>query len=274
MSTVLITGASSGFGEAIAHAFLDAGHSVVATMRDPAKAPVALKARIGPQLSISQLDVVDPDARRRAVADFMNTHSRLDVLINNAGIAPRTGLEDTPNDLLRQVFETNYFGPCELMRLVLPIMREQGGGRIVNMSAIGAILTTPLMNAYCSSKHALDSTSAALDLEVRPFGIRVTSVLPGRYATALGAKSPQPPTSAPYIPMRDYMDRGRAAAGPAPTDLTPVTEATLKAATDPDPLSRYLVTGGLASTLVDILPELERLHEFEARRAGVGAAAG
>ena len=270
MSAIMVTGASSGFGEAIALGLLDAGHQIYATMRNPARAPQALAARAGPDFALGQLDVVDRASREAAIAAMLARFGRIDILINNAGIAPMSSFEDATDAFLRNVFETNFFGPSALTRLVLPLMRAQGGGRIVNMSAIGAILTTPLMNAYCASKHALDSASAALDIEARPFGVRVASVLPGRFATAINAKSPTIEVSQPYLPMFEQMQRTRDSSPPPPSDLSPVVAATLRAAFDPDPLPRYLVELGLARELIGIIPELERLHVFEAGRAGAG----
>lgn len=268
MAVVIVTGASSGFGEAIALAMAEAGHQVCATMRDPASAPASLLSG-GPDMMLAALDVTDPASREAALHSVLARFGRIDVLVNNAGIAPMSGFEDASDAFLRHVFDTNFFGPSALTREVLPIMRAQGGGRIVNMSAIGAILTTPLMNAYCASKHALDSTSAALDIEARSFGVRVTSVLPGRFATAIMSKSPSLEPSAPYAKLAAHMQASREAAPPPPSDLTPVVEATMCAAFDQDPLPRYLVSLGMAMVLSDIIPHLERLHAFEAQRAGV-----
>jgi NAD(P)-dependent dehydrogenase (short-subunit alcohol dehydrogenase family) len=272
MSVVLVTGASSGFGCVIAAAFAEAGHTVIATLRNPDAAPEPLKARVGPDFALTPLDVTDPASREAALAEVIKRFGRLDVLVNNAGIGAIAAFEDTPPAVVRQIFETNYFGPSELMRLVFPIFREQGGGRIVNVTAIGAILATPLAAAYCASKHAMDATSAALDIEGRPFGVRVASVLPGPFATDIGAKSTKLEASAPYRGMLNHMMQGRAAAGPPPSDLTPVVEATIAAATDAEPSARYLVHGRLADVLIQTMPELARLQAFEAARAGVGAA--
>jgi NAD(P)-dependent dehydrogenase (short-subunit alcohol dehydrogenase family) len=270
MAVVLVTGASSGFGEAISLGFLDAGHRVVASMRNPAAAPSALTDRLGPALRIIPLDVTSEPSRREAIEDVLAHEASLDVLVNNAGISLFASLEDTSSEAMRRVFETNYFGPCELMRAVLPIMRRQGRGRIVNISAIGAVLTTPLLNAYCASKHALDASSAAADIEVRPFGVRVLSVLPGQFKTEIGAKSPPPVIGAAYQGMAAHMAKGRAArAADVLTDLSPVVEQVLAAATDAEPRPRYLAGVGIALELKPALAELERLHAFESHRAGV-----
>jgi NAD(P)-dependent dehydrogenase (short-subunit alcohol dehydrogenase family) len=182
MAVVLVTGCSSGFGEAIALGFVRRGDTVVATMRKPDEAPEGLHSAMGGskgQLEIAPLDVTNAESRSSVVKNLMNRHGRLDVLVNNAGVACTGSLEDTPLEQLRLVFETNFFGPHEMMRLALPIMRSQGAGRIVNITAIGAIFSTPLYNAYCSSKHAMDSISAGADIDARAFGVRVVSVLPG-----------------------------------------------------------------------------------------------
>src|SRR5262249_44638375 len=155
------------------------GDTVVATMRNPAAAPASLRAPVAlatGRLHLSQLDVTDNVSRNAAVKGTLDRHGRIDVLVNNAGVGCSGSLEDTPLELLRRVFETNFFAPHEMMRSVLPIMRDQKSGRIVNISAIGAIFATPLYSAYCASKHALDSISVGADIDVRSFGVRVISV--------------------------------------------------------------------------------------------------
>lgn len=127
MAVVLVTGCSSGFGEAIALGFIRRGDTVVATMRKPDEAPASLRAAISEargQIEIIPLDVTSVESRASAVKNLMDRHGRLDVLVNNAGVACTGSLEDTSLEQLRLVFETNFFGPHEMMRLALPIMRE------------------------------------------------------------------------------------------------------------------------------------------------------
>ena len=269
MSVVLVTGCSSGFGAAIAAAFAGRGDTVVATLRDVSKAPLSLRRH--PLVSFQPLDVTDAVQRRRAIEQTVERFGRLDVLINNAGIAASASVEDTPEELSRKLFETNYFAPVEMMRLVLPIMRDQGGGRIVNVTAIGALLVTPLLSIYCASKHALDAAGASVDLEGRPFGIRAPSVLPGQFRTEINDKAPTAPVvTPPYQVIADALtaDRARRAAD-VQSSYHQVVEAVLAAATDAEPHARYLAGIGIAEALIEPLAAMERLHNFDATRAGV-----
>lgn len=273
MAICLITGCSSGFGEAIALAFAARGDDVIATMRNPGSAPDSLR---GPaNIELAALDVNDAAARRQLVEDTVKRHGRLDILVNNAGIVASASVEDTPEELSRKIFDTNYFAPVEMMRLALPIMREQGGGRIVNVTAIGALLVTPLLSIYCASKHALDSATASVDIEGRPFGVRAPSVLPGQFKTSIADKAPAPVVTPPYQGISDSLAAARAArAADVQTDLGQVVDAVIAAATDADPKSRYLAGIGIALALEPALAELEKLHAFDASRAGVATSAG
>jgi len=273
MAVVLVTGCSSGFGEAIALGFLQRGHSVVATMRRPQDTPATLQAaarEYGAKLEIFQLDITDAQSRQSAVAKTVDVLGRLDVLVNNAGVACSGSLEDTPLELLRTVFETNFFGPHEMMRLVLPIMREQKAGRIINVTAIGAIFSTPLYDAYCSSKHAMDSVSAGADIDARPFGVRVVSILPGQFETAIADKRLLSTVGPAYQKIAADMAKAREKrAGDVLTDLTPVVEAAITAATTANPKPRYVVGKGMADMLAPVISQLEKLHEFDLHRAGL-----
>jgi len=113
-------------------------------------------------------------------------HQRIDVLVNNAGIGVLGALEVLDEPTLREVFDTNVFGAMAVTRAVLPHMREQQAGRVIFMNAIGGILTTAFLGAYCASKHALDCIAAVYDLELRPFGIRVSSIYPSAFRTSMG----------------------------------------------------------------------------------------
>ena len=265
MSTAMITGCSSGFGEALAIGFARAGFEVAATMRRPEAAPAA----VAEVATCVGLDVVDPVSRRAAVDEVLDRFGSVDVLVNNAGISFFGALEDTPEAVVRQVFETNFFGPLELTRLVLPSMRQQGGGRIVHVTAIGALLCTPFLGAYCASKHALDAAGAAMDVEARPFGVRVSSVLPAQFRTSIGDKSPKGEMSAAYTELGARLGEGfRERGAAALTDLSPVVDAALHAATSEEPRARYVVGKGSASMLDGLMPELDALKTIEDERAG------
>jgi NAD(P)-dependent dehydrogenase (short-subunit alcohol dehydrogenase family) len=273
MAVVFVTGCSSGFGEAIATGFLERGDQVVASMRDPEQAPPSLRAakeRFGSNFEIVRLDITKPEQRSDAIGQVLERFGRLDVLVNNAGVASSGSLEDTSLDLLRRVFETNFFGTHEMMRLALPVMRRQGGGRIINITAIGAIFSTPLYDAYCASKHALDSISATADIDARPFGVRVISVLPGQFKTAIAGKRLVSETSEPYQGLFAHMARVREKrASDVLQDLTPVVETVIEAATVSDPKPRYAVGKGMAEMLAPVIAELEKLHRFDLDRAGL-----
>ena len=267
MAVRLITGCGSGFGEAIALAFADRNDSVVASMRSPDRSPSSLRGRSN--VDIITLDITDAASRRHALEQTLSRHGRLDTLVNNAGAVSRGSIEDTAEDVSRLIFETNYFGPVELMRSVLPIMRQQGGGRIVTVTAIGAILSTPLLGVYCASKQAMDSAAATVDLEGRPFGVRAPCVLPGQFRTAI-FNSPAEPITEPYRDIAETLDNVRKAhAADVLSDLTPVVDAVLTAATDAEPKPRYLAGVGLVEEIVPAVHELERLQAFWAERCGV-----
>jgi NAD(P)-dependent dehydrogenase (short-subunit alcohol dehydrogenase family) len=260
MSVVLVTGCSSGFGRAAALAFAQAGHTVVATMRNPAKA-AGLDGQ-APGLEVAQLDVTDPASRARAVDQAIERHGRIEVLVNNAGVSVLGPAEEIPEEVARDLFETNFWGPYALIREVLPGMIEAGTGRIVNVTSIGALLSSGFYSVYCATKHALDALSLGLDIELQQFGIRCVTVVPGGFNTAIAANrvdTDRPDTryrrAAPAI--RAFEERI------APrTDLSPVTAAILEAATADQPRARYLVGEGTTDLLIPVVAEGERIHEL------------
>jgi NAD(P)-dependent dehydrogenase (short-subunit alcohol dehydrogenase family) len=266
MPVAFITGCSSGFGEAMACAFAQRGYQVIATMRKPDSAPATLKALATDKshdFVMAPLDVTDPANRKAAIDLAIQRFGHIDVLINNAGISARGAFEDTPETLWRAIFETNLFGPLELIRLVLPIMRQQGGGRIVNVTSVAAVLKTPLLAAYAASKHAFDTASAALDIETRSFGVRVACVMPGPFKTSLPQNSLDRESSAPYATIAARFNAAfDAMEAKAAGDLKPVIEATLAAATDPDPALRYTPGADAIAVLPPILQSLAPLQKL------------
>jgi len=274
MPVVLITGCSSGFGEASALAFAERGYQVVATMRRPEAASARLKAIAHAKPTdfvIAPLDVTDATMRQGIVDFVVEQFGRIDILVNNAGVGARGSVEDTPDSQWRAMFETNLFGPLDLIRRVLPIMRAQGAGRIVNVTSVAALMKTPFMAAYCASKHALDTATAALDVETRSFGVRVVSVMPGPFRTALPQKSLDRPASAPYATAAEHFDTNfDALEAKAPADLTPVVEAALAAATDPDPRLRYTAGAEVVPILPPILQALALMEKIGLHLRGQG----
>ncbi len=167
MAVVLISGCSSGTGLATAAAFADAGDTVFAGTRRPERA-AALRSF---DVVVVQLDVDDPESVERAVAQVVES-GPIDALVNNAGIASFVAVEDTTDAVLHAIFETNLVGPWRLVRVVVPIMRAKGGGRIVNVSSINGQVATPFLGAYSASKFALEAMSEALSLEAAAAGNR------------------------------------------------------------------------------------------------------
>ena len=269
MPIALITGCSSGFGEAIAIALAERGFKVIATMRNPDAASARLRALAEAKpddFLIAALDVTDPAMRAASVELVRARFGGIDLLVNNAGVGSRGSFEDTPEAQWRSMFETNFFGPLELVRLVLPIMREQGVGRIVNVTSVAAMINTPFMSAYCASKHAIDSATAALDIEARGFGVRVVTVMPGPFKTGLPQKSLDRLASAPYAStFAKFSENFDGLEAKAPSDFTPVVDALLLAATDPDPKLRY--TAGtepvhILPPILDAIAPLEKIGLF------------
>jgi NAD(P)-dependent dehydrogenase (short-subunit alcohol dehydrogenase family) len=172
---VLITGCSSGIGAATASRLARAGWPVYATARRP-ETLAALEAEGCTTLA---LDVVDEASRQAAVDAVVEAEGAVGVLINNAGYSQSGAVESIPDDRVRAQFETNVFGPLALCRLVLPGMREQGWGKIVQLSSMGGKLTFPGGGLYHATKHAVEAISDALRFEVKSFGVDVIVIEPG-----------------------------------------------------------------------------------------------
>ena len=184
--TVLITGASSGIGKASATLFADQGWNVAATMRDPGDgADFAGHDNV----FVIRLDLLDSDSIGAAVSATTERFGSIDVLVNNAGYGAYGPLEATPMSVLRQQFEVNFFGLAELTKAVLPGMREQQSGTIINVSSVGGRIVFPFGVLYHSSKWAVEGLSEALHFEARLFGGRVKIVEPGGVNTDFGGRS-------------------------------------------------------------------------------------
>ena len=176
----LVTGASSGFGRAIVEAVLARGDQVAAGTRST-EASGGLPQGVHPV----SLDVTSPDQREAAVSETLERFGRIDVLVNNAGRTQVGAVEETTEQELRSLFELHFFAPAALTRLVLPHMRRQGGGAIVQMSSVGGQTTAPGFGAYCATKFALEGLTETLRDEVAGFGIRTLIVEPGAFRTGL-----------------------------------------------------------------------------------------
>ena len=181
---VIVTGVSSGIGRVTAQKFAERGCQVFGTVRNIAKAtPLS-----GVQLV--EMDVSDSDSVKRGIQFVMDRAKRIDVLVNNAGVAMLGAAEETSIDEAKWMFETNVFGMLRTSQAVLPHMRAQRGGRIINVSSVLGFLPAPYMGLYSSAKHAVEGMSETLDHEVRQFGVRVSLVEPAFTKSNLDANSP------------------------------------------------------------------------------------
>lgn len=176
--TILITGTSSGYGKATAQMFLDRGWNVIATMRRPDPAVFAGVAN-PERLKLLPLDVTDAGSIDRALADGVAAFGAIDVLVNNAGIGMASVVEATTDSVVREVFETNTFGVIAACRAVIPQMRRQGGGTIVNVTSSVTLGVMPLVAVYAASKCAIEGFTESLSYELEGFGIRARLVEPG-----------------------------------------------------------------------------------------------
>ena len=182
----LVTGCSTGIGrEAVRH-LAEAGFLVVATAR---KAEAIADLAVAGQVECDVLDVTQDAERRGAVQAVLEGLGRFEALVNNAGWGAMAAMEETTPGLMQRMFDTNVFGLHELTRLVLPTMRTQGAGRIVNVASVAGHISVPLMGAYCATKFALRAITQAMDTEVRPFGMRALLVEPGFIKTNFGRRA-------------------------------------------------------------------------------------
>ncbi|GAP99474.1 oxidoreductase [Leptolyngbya sp. NIES-2104] len=184
----LITGCSTGFGRALAEAVLKQGDFLLATARKPEQLHALIKHYPETAKAI-RLDVTASQDIQAAVDAAIATFGRIDVLVNNAGHGLIAALEEVSDDQIHQFFETNFFGALRLMRAVLPVMRQQGSGHIVNLSSTAGFVGFGGSSLYCGAKFALEGTSEALAREVESFGIRVTLIEPGAFRTDFNGRS-------------------------------------------------------------------------------------
>ena len=182
MSRWLITGCSTGIGRAIATAALDAGHSVLVTARKP-EAVDDIVAAYPERAVAAPLDVTDREQIAAAVAAADDAFGGVDVLVNNAGYGYLSAVEEGDDDEVRALFDTNFFGAVDMIRAVLPGMRAQGSGHIVNISSMAGIVTNPPNTYYSCTKHALEALTEGLATEVGPLGIKVCAIEPGAFQT-------------------------------------------------------------------------------------------
>ena len=177
---VLITGGSSGIGKAMGEFLTAKGFTVYGTSRNPEK-------YTGSKFPLIALDVRDGIAITSAINEVIQKAGKIDILVNNAGVGITGPLEEIPASEIKNNFETNLFGPIELMKAVLPQMRKQGSGLIINITSIAGYMGLPYRSVYSASKGALELITEGLRMEVKQFGVHITNIAPGDFATNIAA---------------------------------------------------------------------------------------
>ncbi len=200
MAKILISGANSGIGLESAVQLARSGHRVLAACRNPDGASDLLAARDndGLDLDLVQIDLLDPAGMAATVEELLAGEGGLDVLVSNAGIGGGRALEETPLDELRAVYETNVFGSFALMQAVIPHLRKQGSGRLVNVSSLAAVNVFGCHGTYSSSKAAVEAMCIALSQELAAFNIHVSLIEPGCIWTPMWEKGTPPPEDSAY----------------------------------------------------------------------------
>ena len=259
-----ITGTSRGFGREWAIAALDRGDHVVATARSTDSLD-DLVQQYGDRILPIALDVTDKAADEAAVQQAVDRFGRIDVAVNNAGYGLFGMVEEVSEQELRDQLETNLFGAVWVTQAVLPVMRQQGSGHIIQVSSIGGITAFPLVGAYHASKWALEGISQALAQEVADFGIHVTLVEPTGYSTDWSGSSAKHAAELDaYQAVREQSQAARAKRMPKPGDPTATREAILKVVdADQPPLRVFFGDGPLATAKADYAKRIETWEAWE-----------
>ncbi|MBI5153742.1 SDR family NAD(P)-dependent oxidoreductase [Candidatus Poribacteria bacterium] len=243
---ILITGAARGIGRAAALMAARAGAIVIATARPDS---LALLRRMPGNMAVLPLDVRDERQIRECLATIMRRWGRLDALVNNAAVSIRAFVEHTGHEDIREQLRTNFIGPLNLIRAVLPVMKRQGSGRIVNVSSVGGMMAMPAMGMYSATKFALEGLSESLWYECRPLGIHVSLVEPGftrsgaleriRHSRRAQAHMAAEPSRNRYATFEAFVSRLYERFG---SGEKRAARAILRALTDPRPRLRYPAT--------------------------------
>jgi len=237
-----VTGSSRGLGRAVVEAALEAGDQVIATARKPAQLD-DLVARHGDRIRPIALDVTDHENVLRAVRQGAEAFGRLDVVVNNAGYANLAAVEDITVDDFRAQVDTNFFGVVLVTKAVLPILRQQGSGHIIQISSVGGRIGSVGLSAYQSAKWAVGGFSTVLSQEVAPLGIKVTVIEPGGMRTDwVGSSMSIAPVSEPYQPtVGAFADMLRNASGIEASDPAKVAQVVHEIAGREDAPLRLLI---------------------------------
>lgn len=234
--TVFITGGSSGIGKSIGEFLLQKGYQVYGTSRNPENYPDS-------QFPLLTLEVRSSESIHKAIIQVLQQSGRIDVLINNAGVGITGALEEIPMNEIRNNFETNLFGPIEIMQAVLPHLRNQNSGLIINITSIAGYMGLPFRGVYSASKGALELITESIRMEVKQFGIQIVNVAPGDFATNIASRryhapllhgSPYETTYGNTLKMMDeHVDKG--------SNPNEMAELIFKIISNPNPKIHYKI---------------------------------
>jgi NAD(P)-dependent dehydrogenase (short-subunit alcohol dehydrogenase family) len=264
---LFITGASRGMGVDIARVALAAGHLVIATGRRPE----AVEKAVGTHdnLLATTLDITKPSDAEAAVAAALERFGRIDVLINNAATFQAGYFEEISAEQLRAQMETNFFGPLNVTRAVLPLMRKHRSGHVVTITSLAGLIGQEFVAAYAASKFALEGWMESLRYDVAPYGIRTTLVEPGFFRTALLTEGS---TTWPALSIDDYAPRTRSTIaawkgmnGKQGGDPVKLARALLDVIEQPEPPLRWVAGADAVAAVEEKVKELQR--QLDAHRA-------
>ncbi len=260
----LITGCSTGFGRELATNALEAGHKVVVTARNPKDIEDIVLKFADASIAVT-LDVTNPEDIKSSVQQSMEKFGRIDVLVNNAGIGYFGAIEESEEDEVRRMFEINFFGLANMTKEVLPIMRKQKSGHIVNIASIGGLVSFPAVGFYNATKYAVDGLSESLAKETRPLGIKVTVIAPSGFRTDWAGRSANNSKTV----IEDYATTAgqnknniRGDSGNQPGDPVRAAKAIIKAVESENPPLRLLLGAAALKGARNKLNELKK--DFDA----------
>jgi NAD(P)-dependent dehydrogenase (short-subunit alcohol dehydrogenase family) len=261
-ATWFITGASRGIGRELTEQALARGDRVAATLRHPEQLD-DLAVVHGHRLWVRQLDVTDTMQMGRVVKEAFIDHERIDVVVSNAGFGVFGAAEDLTNDQVEQMIATNLTAAIQLARMVVPHLRRQGGGRLMQLSSMGGHIAFPAFSLYHATKWGIEGFYEAFAQEVEPFGIYTTLVEPGMIRTSFYEAATRVPVSEPY--QGGPADRKPIPLEQMPGSQTRVVAAIIEAALSEDPPRRLLLGSDAYGLVTDALKE--RLSTFERQKA-------
>jgi short-subunit dehydrogenase len=251
----IVTGASAGIGQASARALQAAGYRVFGTYRKPPATKLT-------GVEYLACDVTDDESVQTAVGQVLAKAGRLDLVVNNAGVGLIAGAEESSLEQAKSLFDVNLFGVLRMTKAVLPTMRRQGSGRIVNISSLMGLIPAPFMALYAASKHALEGFSESLDHEIRGSGIRVVLVEPAYTRTSFEGNVYQPDQQLEVYRSARNNAEGVMREGMKTADTPELAaSAVVKAATEANPQPRY--TAGRAARQVSLLRRFVPASAFD-----------